>query len=124
MTGLSHAMRTELDTRFTWCLCQVPELDAPTLIVFDYSPRDRTKPLSIAFDFAGGPKCWLTARNTRKIEDKRPRPHADYRQFRFRERSFYPYSVAAFPANIFGDIQELTQACARLYRHVDWAPEP
>ena len=89
--------------------------------MLDYSPSDDQPPLSIAFDFSGGPKCWLSESRVRDIGNEGPKLHAAYRNFVFEGREFHPYSIIAFPQAIFEEIQEFSSACQCLYQHVDWS---
>ena len=118
---LSQEMKTALSRHFSWSLCHVPELETPTLVVFDYSPRSELPPLSIAFDYHAGPKCWLSESTVRPIGTDGPKPHTDYRSFQLRGRLFHPYSLQPLPRTIFHDIQEFNHTCLALYTHVDWS---
>ena len=117
---LPAQMKEALDQSFKWRPTNVPELENPVLIVLDYSPGDDQRPLSIAFDFSGGAKCWLSETKVRKIGDDGPKPHPDYRKFVFEGREFHPYSIRAFPQAIFAEIQKFQSACRGLYQHADW----
>ena len=119
--ALSARMKDALTQSFNWRLTNVPELENPVLIVFDYSPGDNANLLSIAFDYSGGAKCWMSEAQVCKIGDKGPNPHDDYRKFTHDAREFHPYSIRAFPQRIFEEIQEFRSACQRLYRHVVWS---
>lgn len=119
--ALSAEMKDALAGSFHWKLTNVPELESPVLMVFDYSPRNEPHLASIAFDYSGGPKCWLSESKVRKIGDEAPNPHPDYRMFVFDRRTFHPYSIQAFPPSIFEDIHEFKSACHRLYQHVVWS---
>ena len=118
---LSPQMENALNDRFNWKLTNVPELETPVLAVYDYSPSDRQFPVSIAFDYSGGPKCWLSESSMKKINDDAPRPYPDYRQFVLEGRQFHPYSIQAFPESIFKNINEFVSACRKLYQHVEWS---
>ena len=113
-------MEDALTQSFNWKLRNVPELENPVLFVFDYSPRDNPNLLSIAFDYSGGAKCWMSEDQVRKIGNKGPKPHEDYRKFTHDERKFHPYSIQPFPQTVFEEIREFRSACQRLYRHVIW----
>ncbi len=52
---LPTAMKQKLDQLFNWTLAQIPVLESPVLLVLDYSPSVGEPPLSIAFDYGGGP---------------------------------------------------------------------
>ena len=117
---ISEKMRVALDQAFNWELINVPKLDEPILIVMEYSPSNYEPPLSIAFDFSGGPKCWMTVPTVREIGKIAPSRHDPYREFSFRNYKFYPYSIQKFPKTIFQDIQQFTSACLCLYRHAEW----
>ena len=119
MMGLPPQMKEALDHRFNWKLTNVPELENPILAVFDYSPSDRQLPVSIAFDYSGGPKCWLSESSVREIDNNGPKNHPDYREFVLEGRQFHPYSIQAFPGVIFEDIDQFVRACRRLYHHVE-----
>ena len=121
VVSLLAQMKEALDQSFKWRLTNVRELENPVLIVLDYSPGDDQRPLSIAFDFSGGAKCWLSEAKVRKIGDDGPKPHQDYRSFVFEGRKFHPYSITAFPQTIFQEIREFTSACRHLYQHADWS---
>ena len=117
---LSAAMEEKLDEFFNWTLTQVKVLESPVLLILDYSPSESERPLSIAFDYGRGPKCWMTASKVREIAGVAPNPHEDYREFTWEERQFKPYSIQSLPASIFEDINALREACRKLYRHVVW----
>ena len=119
--ALSAQMENMLTRSFNWKLTNVPELENPALIVFDYSPQDNLNLLSIAFDYSGGAKCWMSEAQVRKIGSEGPNPHEDYREFVCDGRKFYPYSIRPLPQIIFEDINEFRSACQRLYRHVVWS---
>ena len=118
--ALSSVMEDALNQRFNWRLTNVPELESPVLIVLDYSPSNDDAPLSIALDFAGGSKCWMSEERVIKIDDNAPKPHPDYRQFVFEERRFHPYSIQGLGTSLFEDIQIFSSICKRLYSHVEW----
>ena len=118
---LSVNMKEALDKFFNWRLVNVSELENPVLIVLEYSPNDKQCPLSIAFDYFGGPKCWLSKSKVMKIGDVGPKSYKEYRKFVFNERKFYPYSIEAFPKNIFEEIEKFKSACRLLYQHIDWS---
>ena len=119
--ALTTTMKEALDQHFNWTLTNVPELEQPVLIVLDYSPSNARLLLSIAFDFSGGAKCWLTASKVTKVGNAGPKPYNDYRKFVFKGQAFHPYSIKAFQRDIFDDIQQFRSACAILYQHVDWS---
>ena len=78
---LSAAMEDKLDEFFDWTLTQVKVLESPVLLILNYSPSVGERPLSIAFDYGCGPKCWMTASKVQKIGDDAPNPHKDYKEF-------------------------------------------
>ena len=117
---LSAAMKEKLDEFFDWTLTQVKVLESPVLLILNYSPSVDERPLSIAFDYGCGPKCWMTASKVREIAGVAPNPHGDYREFTCKGQQFKPYSIQSLPASIFEDINALREACHRLYRHVVW----
>ena len=117
---LSAAMKEKLDEFFDWTLTQVAVLDSPVFLILDYSPSIQQRPLSIAFDYGCGPKCWMTASKVRAIGGNAPRPYQDYRKFTWQGRQFNPYSIQRLPESIFKDVRELTATCQRLYHHVVW----
>ena len=118
---LSPEMTQALDCRFKWKLTNVPALEKPVLIVFDYGPSDDAPPLSVAFDLAGRARCWLSETRLVEIGENCPSHHPKYKQFVFEQRQFHPFSVIAFPSAIFSDIDALIFACQSLYDHVDWS---
>lgn len=119
--NLSADMTKALDRQFKWARTNVPVLEKPVLIVFDYSPGDDMPPLSIAFDWSGGPKCWLSETRLKKIGDKGPRFYPKYKTFKREAREFHPFSIQAFPRTTFANIDDFTRACRNLYEHVDWS---
>ena len=114
-------MKKELTQRFNWKLTNISELDEPVLIVYDYSPSDQQPVISIAFDFSGGNKCWITTEKVISINNDGPNSHSDYGMFTFETRHFHPYSIQVSPQEIFQDVSHLTSMCQRLYQHVDWS---
>lgn len=121
---LSAAMKETLDQFFNWTLAQVPVLESPVLLILDYSPSVGERPLSIAFDYGCGPKCWMTESRVRKIGNDAPNLHEKYREFTWKGRRFKPYSIQRLSASIFEDIDALMAVCRRLYRHVVWEQTP
>lgn len=115
--ALSKEMKKELSRSFKWRLENVPGLDEPVLVVLDYSPRNDQSPISIAFDWNGGPKCWISESQVCKQDGQSPSSHPQYREFVFERHRFYPYSIQAFPKDIFEDIEQFKTACRSLYRH-------
>ena len=115
--ALSAEMEKGLGRCFRCKLENVPELDEPVLVVLDYSPSNDQPPISIAFDYNGGPKCWLSVTQVYERGGHKPNRHSEYREFVFEGRRFYPYSIQAFPKNIFESIEQFTDACRSLYRH-------
>ena len=117
---LSPEMTLALNRRYKSIVTNVPVLDKPVLIIFDYSPRDDARPLSIAFDVAGRARCWLSETRLVNINNDGPRHHSKYKQFGFEGRQFHPFSVQPFSNVIFADIDALVLACQSLYDHVEW----
>ena len=117
---LSAAMQEKLNDFAKWAFEQVRVLESPVLLILDYSPRADQRPLSIAFDYGGGAKCWMTAAKVRKIDEDGPNFCEDYKEFAFERQQFMPYSIRQLPGSIFENIDELKAACRRLYRHVVW----
>ena len=118
---LSVAMKKKLDEFFNWRLTQIPALEGAVLLILDYSPGAGNPPLSIAFDYACGPKCWMTASPVQVIGQHGPNPHESYKEFAWEGRQFSPYSIKSLSGSIFQDIEALTAVCRRLYRHAVWA---
>ena len=121
---LSAAMEEKLGQFFNWRLTQVPVLESPVLLILNYSPSVGERPLSIAFDYGRGPKCWMTASAVQKIGNDAPSFHEKYKEFAWEGRQFKPYSIQSLSASIFEDIDALREACRRLYRHVVWEETP
>ena len=119
--ALSAKMKDALTRSFNWKLTNVTELENLVLIVFNYSPRDNPNLLSIAFDYSGGAKCWMSEAQVCKIGDVGPNPKRDYQEFVHDGREFHPYSIEPLPQTVFEDIQEFRAACQRLYQHVVWS---
>lgn len=115
--AFSKEMKLELDRAFKCSLENVSELDAPVLVVLDYSPSNDLPPISIAFDYNGGPKCWLSVTQVYERGGHKPNGHSEYREFVFEGRRFYPYSIQAFPKSIFECIEQFEDTCRSLYRH-------
>lgn len=119
---LSTSMKEGLDRFFDWTLTHVPVLETPVLVILDYSPSAGQRPLSIAFDYGCGPKCWMTASRVRTIDGVAPNPHGDYKEFTWEGRKFKPYSIQRLSESIFKNVDELAAVCQRLYCHVAWTP--
>lgn len=118
---ISDKVRNELNERFKWALTNVSNLESPVLVVFDYSPVGHQEMISIAFDCCGANKCWLSAEKVLEIDGDGPNSHPSYQQFTVDGQTFKPYSIVAFPSIIFEDVSALSDACRRLYKHVDWS---
>ena len=118
---LSESMKTSLNQHYNWRLSNVPELDRPVLIVLDYSPNEESSPLSIALDFSGAARCWLSEERIKKIDNVGPDPHSRYRQFEFEQRQFFPFSIQQpLGTQLFENIENFRSICIRLYSHIDW----
>lgn len=117
---LPAAMKVSLDQFFNWTLVQVPVLESPVLLILDYSPSVGEPPLSVAFDYGQGAKCWMTASEARKIGDDAPKAHEDYKEFTWQGRQFKPYSIRSLSGSIFEDVDALKAVCRKLYRHAVW----
>lgn len=115
--ALSKEMERDLGRSFRCSLENVSELDAPVLVVLDYSPSNDQPPISIAFDYNGGAKCWLTKSQVYERDGRKPSRHEAYREFVFEGRRFYPYSIQAFSKNIFDSVAQFEDACRSLYWH-------
>lgn len=113
-------IESALGVAFHVKVTNVPELEDRVVIVLDYSPTDEDRPLSFALGVAGEPKCWLTARKVRLIDDIGPNPHANYREFCYAGRRFHPYSIEPIPPEAFGCVSKFRSICRRLYGHVVW----
>ena len=121
---LSSEMTHALDRRIKSKVTNVPVLEMPVLILFDYSPfgsGHNAHSLSIAFDCAGRARCWLTETQLEQIDGDGPKYHPKYKQFAFEGRQFHPFSVQPFPSAIFSDIDALFVACQSLYNHINWS---
>ncbi len=117
---LPAAMKEKLDQFCYWTLTQIPALEGPVLLILDYSPSAGERPLSIALDYGGGAKCWMTAAKVREIGRQAPNPHEEYQAFTWKGREFKPYSIQSLSDSIFRDFDALRAVCRRLYRHVVW----
>ena len=117
---LSAAMKEKLSDFTSWAFEQVRVLESPVLLILDYSPGSNQRPLSIAFDYGCGAKCWMTVAEVTKIGNDGPNFHEEYKEFTFDGRQFLPYSIQQLPKSIFENIDELKAACRRLYRHAVW----
>ena len=118
---LSEGMKTALDVHYNWRLSNVRELDRPVLIILDYSPNGESPPLSIALDFSGDARCWLSEACIKRFDDIGPNSHSNYTQFEFEQRQFYPFSIQQpLGTKLFEDINNIRSICSRLYSHIDW----
>ena len=118
MVTLSEAMIAGLRERcLDWSIGNVQELDTPVMIVRHYSPSYDLPSLSIAFDIAGGAKCWLSVSQVQPVDGNCPSPHDNYRRFCHEETSYYPYSIPSLGQGIVEDAEELHKACWILYQH-------
>ncbi len=118
--ALSEQMCEALNKYFKWKLTNVPDLDPPVLVIFDYSPAPHQPIVSIAFDFSGGAKCWLTATNVRHENGDGPSSHPDYREFTLDARKFHPYSITPLQSDLFTDIRILKKICRSMYAYILW----
>ena len=117
---LASAMKEKLDEFCHWCFTQIPALEGPILLILDYSPTAGERPLSIALDYGGGPKCWMTAEKMREIGGQAPNQHEPYQTFIWKGRQFKPYSIQSLSDSVFRDFEALKAVCRKLYRHVVW----
>ena len=117
---LPNEMIRDLDSFCSWRFTNVPELETPVLILLDYSPSNDLASVSIALDYAGGNKCWMSEPKVRQIDGNGPNKHQDYREFDFHGRRFYPYSIQGLTAREFESIESISSICTRLYNHIDW----
>ena len=111
--------------------CQLentPSSDDPVLIVWNYRPDPETRAISIAFDLAPGPRCWVTVEAMGQIEGNGPdsqkvgpNRHDAYKKFDLRDQTFYPYSIAQLPEETHKDVAAFREVCRSLYRHAEVA---
>ena len=116
---VSEDIKSELDCHFKWKHGNVQELDVPVLVLFSYAPSGQKRTLSIAFDCSGGAKCWLSETQLKKIGEKCPSHHPDYKTFILEDQVFHPFSVQPFPTTIFRNFNDLMRACHSLYDHIE-----
>ena len=114
---LTEEVEAALNSNVIWDIVQLPEAIPPVLLLLNYAPDKGDGLLSIAFDLTGGPKCWLTASQTRQINGQGPKYHSDYRKFECKGKAFYPYSVQSFPEDIFRCSVALFRTCRLLHAH-------
>ena len=116
---LSEEFKEGLKESFAWEYTNISNLDEPVLIIFNYSPPSESRPFSFAFSLRGNPKCWISHDKVKKVGDKSPNRHQEYRDFDYDGQRFYAYSVQAFENPTFSDIAEFKKVCKRLYAHID-----
>lgn len=109
-------------------LDNVPSSDDPVLIVWDYRPGPEARTISIAFDLALGPRCWVTVAAMGQIEENGPgsqrvgpNRHDPYKMFDLRGQRFYPYSIAQLPEEAHQEVAAFQEVCRSLYRHAEVA---
>lgn len=118
---LSEEFKEGLNEHFQWEFTNIPNLDVPVLIIFQYSPRNEDVPFSFAFNLNKEPKCWMSHDKVKGVENSQvgPNPHEKYRKFNCKGYTFYPYSVQVFPDIIFQDINKFKKICCELYEYID-----
>ena len=118
---LSEEFKKELDKCFWWEFDNIPNLNQPVLVIFNYSPPNENLPISFAFNLRSEPKCWMSVSgdNIRQVEGKSPTYWPDYKDFSYGGRNFYAYSVKAFEDSVFKNISKFREVCERLYAHID-----
>ena len=117
---VSEEFQQRLDEHFNWEETNIPNLNRPVLLIFDYSPTDGAQPFSFAFE-PGASKCWITHNKIKLVDDIAPPAfHAEYGEFSHKKHHFYPYSIQV-PPDTFANIQEFKNTCNRLYNHIDQA---
>ena len=113
-------IESTLGAAFHLEVANVPELEHPVAIVFDYSPTDTDRPLSFALGLASERKCWLTTSKVQQVDGIGPNPYPNYREFCYAGRRFHPYSIEPIPTDAFGCVSKFESICRGLYAHVVW----
>ena len=116
---LAEEFKEGLKESFDWEYINIPNLDEPVLIIFNYSPSSKSRPLSLAFSLKGNAKCWISHDKVKEIGGKSPNRHQEYRDFDCKGQRFYAFSVQPFQNPTFTDIAEFKKACKRLHAHID-----
>ena len=116
---LSKEFREELAEYFDWEYTNIPNLEEPVLMIFNYSPSNESSPFSFAFSLRGNPKCWISHDKVKEVGDKAPNRYPDYKDFNHNRQKFYAYSVQAFENSTFSDIAKFKRVCNRLYANID-----
>lgn len=127
----SDALRTAKDAMPEAVECElenIPPSDDPVLIVWDYRPNPEARTVSMAFDLALGPRCWVTVETMGQLEKSGPgsesvgpRRHDRYGKFELRDQTFYPYSIERLTEETHREVGAFQEVCRSLYRHAEVA---
>ena len=116
---LSEEFREGLNEYFDWEYTNIPNLEEPVLIIFNYSPLSESLPFSFGFSLRGSPKCWISHDKVKEVGGESPNRKQDYRDFNYKGQRFYAYSVQSFENSTFRNIAEFKKVCKRLYANID-----
>ncbi len=115
-----------LDNYFSWEVDFVKNQNDPMLFIHDYSDSaENLKLASFALSLAQYSasafpnKCWITNEKVKPIDGgngEMPSNHSDYKEFLYKGKKFYPFSV-----NIVQDNTAVGIIVDLLYQHIDWS---
>ena len=103
----------------TCFLDAIPSVTDVSIIISNYSPSNNSPPVSIAFSITNdgdkfNPKCWITKEKANTITY-----HLKYKEFRYENREFHPYSVALSDVSV--NATSIGKLCSQLYDYIDFS---
>ncbi len=123
ISKIKEYFSSTLDDYFNWEVAYVDNQDGPMLFIHDYSnSAENLKLASFALslaqysDGAFPSKCWITNNKVKQIDGEIPSCNPDYKEFSYKEKKFYPFSVNIAPYEMAVRI-----IVGQLYRHIDWS---
>lgn len=118
---LKQLKKDLLNLDISCSLESVPNVEDVSIIINNYSPTDNQRPISLAFSIniqnkIFNPKCWLTEDNLKEIEGRHLPLHSAYKEFSYKDKHFYPFSVNLSDYKV--DPNSIQILCKQIYQHI------
>lgn len=124
--SLEQILKNDFDFKI---VSDIANIDHSLLLILDYSPRSKDKPVSFAFsllkyyqssnnDFDR--RFWMTEKNSRDNNPDNkdwPTPHSSYKEFKHLNYHFYPFSVEIEGYN-FLETKSMRKLLRNLYHSI------
>lgn len=115
---------------FKFEFTQKDNIEEPILIIRNYPINQTHNKVNFAFSLAQfyngsfelGSKYWMTEQTVKIVNGNMPNPHPDYKEFKHRNKAYYPFSAQLQEYNL-QSITSIKSACKELYGHINFQHE-